>query len=108
VRLLGSPAMNDLITEARSRYNVVIVDTPPVLAVNDQAVVSGLADSVLFVVRASCTRRRAVSAALREIRSIGLPLKGLILNRVNVSRYSRIAPDEYMSYYQSTGKYYRS
>ncbi len=61
---------------------------------------------MLFVVRASKTRRRAVSAALREIRSIGLSLKGMILNRVNVGRYSRMAPNEYMSYYQSTGKYY--
>ncbi len=107
VRLLGSPAMSELLAEARKRYGVIIIDTPPVLAVNDQAVVSGLADTLLFVVRASKTQRRAVGAALREIRSIGLPLKGLILNRVNVGRYSRMAPDEYMSYYQSTGKYYR-
>ncbi len=106
VRLLGSPAMNELLVEARRRYDVIIVDTPPVLAVNDQAVVSGLADTVLFVVRAGETRRRAVTTALREIRNIGLPLKGLILNRVNVAKYSRLAPGEYMSYYQSTGRYY--
>jgi polysaccharide biosynthesis transport protein len=106
VRLLGSPAMNEILVEARRRYDVVIVDTPPVLAVNDQAVVSGFADTVLFVVRAGETKRRAVTTALREIRNIGLPLKGLILNRVNVAKYSRLAPDEYMSYYQSTGKYY--
>lgn len=106
VRLLGSPAMSERLAEARQRYGVIIIDTPPVLAVNDQAVVSGLADTLLFVVRASKTRRSAVTAALREIRSIGLPLKGMILNRVNVGRYSRMAPDEYMSYYQSTGKYY--
>jgi capsular exopolysaccharide synthesis family protein len=108
VRLLGSPAMNELLVEARRRYDVVIIDTPPVLAVNDQAVVSGFADSLLFVVRAGTTPRRAVTTALREIRSIGLPLKGLILNRVNIGRYSRMAPDEYMSYYQSTTKYYGS
>jgi capsular exopolysaccharide synthesis family protein len=108
VRLLGSPAMNELLVEARRRYDAVIIDTPPVLAVNDQAVVSGFADSLLFVVRAGTTPRRAVTTALREIRSIGLPLKGLVLNRVNVGRYSRMAPDEYMSYYQSTTKYYGS
>ena len=107
VRLLGSPAMNELLMEARRRYDAVVIDTPPVLAVNDQAVVSGLADSLLFLVRADTTPRRAVTAALREIRSIGLPLKGLILNAVNVTRYSRMAPDEYMSYYQSTTKYYQ-
>ena len=106
VRLLGSPAMNDLLAEARRRYDVVIVDTPPVLAVNDQAVVSGLADTVLFVVRAGHTRRRAVAAALKEIRNIGLPLKGLILNRVNIAKYGRLAPDEYLSYHESTRRYY--
>jgi capsular exopolysaccharide synthesis family protein len=106
IRLLGSPAMNEVLVEARRRYDVVIIDTPPVLAVNDQAVVSGLADTVLFVVRAGDTRRRAVTTALREIRNIGLPLKGLILNRVDIAKYSRLAPDEYMSYYQSTGRYY--
>ena len=107
VRLLGSPAMNELLIEARRRYDAIVIDTPPVLAVNDQAVISGLADSLLFLVRADTTPRRAVTAALREIRSIGLPLKGLILNAVNVTRYSRMAPDEYMSYYQSTTKYYQ-
>ena len=106
VRLLGSPAMNEILVEARRRYDVVIIDTPPVLAVNDQAVVSGFADTLLFVVRAGETRRRAVTTALREIRNIGLPLKGLILNRVDVAKYSRLAPDEYMSYYQTTGRYY--
>jgi len=106
VRLLGSPAMNELLVEARRRYDVVIVDTPPVLAVNDQAVVSGLADMILFVVRAGHTRRRAVTTALQEIRNIGLPLKGLILNRVNIAKYGRLAPDEYMSYYESTRRYY--
>lgn len=106
VRLLGSPAMNELLVEARRRYDVVIIDTPPVLAVNDQAVVSGLADTVLFVVRAGHTRRRAVTTALKEIRNIGLPLKGLILNRVNIGKYGRLAPDEYMSYYESTRRYY--
>jgi polysaccharide biosynthesis transport protein len=107
IRLLGSPAMNELLMEARRRYDAIVIDTPPVLAVNDQAVISGLADSLLFLVRADTTPRRAVTAALREIRSIGLPLKGLILNAVNVTRYSRMAPDEYMSYYQSTTKYYQ-
>ncbi len=106
IRLLGSPAMNEVLVEARRRYDVVIIDTPPVLAVNDQAVVSGLADTLLFVVRAGGTRRRAVTTALREIRSIGLPLKGLILNRVDIAKYSRLAPDEYLSYYQNTGRYY--
>ena len=107
VRLLGSPAMNELLVEARRRYDAIIIDTPPVLAVNDQAVVSGFADTLLFVVRAGTTPRRAVTTALREIRAIGLPLKGLILNAVNIGRYSRMAPDEYLSYYQSTTKYYQ-
>lgn len=107
VRLLGSPAMGHLLQAARQRYELVILDTPPVLAVNDQAVVSGLADGVLFVVRGGKTRRRAVNAAIREIRNIGLPLLGLVLNRVNIGRYSKLAPGEYLSYHKNTSKYYR-
>jgi hypothetical protein len=52
--------MKDLLAEAKERFTVVLLDTPPVLAVIDPVIVSSLADSTVFVVRAGKTTRRSL------------------------------------------------
>lgn len=106
-RLLASPAFSSLLGEARRRYEIVLVDTPPVLAVSDYVVIAGMADQLLFAVRWKATPRRAVRAALREILATGLPLRGLILNQVELQAYRRQAPEDTLGFYRETSRYYR-
>lgn len=71
-----------LLDELRRRYDVVILDTPPILSLSDYAAAAPVADAVAMVVRWRRTPRRAVRAALRQIAALAGPLPMLVLNRV--------------------------
>ena len=76
---LTSERMRQVLAEARSRFDWVIVDTPPVDAVEDATFIASLADAVLFVVRAHRTRLPIVRNAIDLIgrdRIIGVVLNG--------------------------------
>lgn len=105
-RLLGSPAMAQLLDEARRFYDLVLIDTPPLLAFSDCAVLIPIIDQLLFVVRWQATSRQAVKVALKELAAHGAPLAGSVLNQVDLAVYSRHTKSDPLSYYQSTNRYY--
>ena len=61
----------------------MIIDSPPVMAVTDAAVVAHLANGVVFVVGAEMTGRAAAQASLRRLEAANANLIGGVLNRVN-------------------------
>lgn len=76
--LLGSTAMRRLLDSLRTRYDRVILDTPPVLPLADVAVLAPLVDGMLMVVRAGVTPKPAIENALRAFDSSRL--LGIVLN----------------------------
>jgi capsular exopolysaccharide synthesis family protein len=78
--LLGSQAMADLLTELKSQANIVLIDTPPVLAFSDAAVTAAFADTALLVVRAGSTRLESVDRALIALDTVGASVSGLVLS----------------------------
>jgi len=76
--LLGSTAMRRLVDHLRTRFDKVILDTPPVLPLADVAVLAPLVDGILMVVRAGFTTRPAIENALRCFDSSRLI--GVVLN----------------------------
>jgi capsular exopolysaccharide synthesis family protein len=76
--LLGSTAMRRLLDQLRSRFDRVILDTPPVLPLADVAVLAPLVDGALMVVRAGVTPKPAIENALRAFDSSRL--LGIVLN----------------------------
>jgi capsular exopolysaccharide synthesis family protein len=76
--LLGSTAMRRLLDALRTRFDRVILDTPPVLPLADVAVLAPLVDGVLMVVRAGVTPKPAIENALRAFDSSRL--LGIVLN----------------------------
>ena len=76
--LLGSTAMRRLLDALRTRFDRVILDTPPVLALADVAVLAPLVDGSLMVVRAGVTPKPAIENALRAFDSSRL--LGIVLN----------------------------
>ena len=58
--LLGSPAMREMIEEAKAHFDMIVIDSPPVLAVTDASVLSSLVDGTIVVVRVGKTARDAV------------------------------------------------
>jgi capsular exopolysaccharide synthesis family protein len=88
--LLGSTAMRRMLDHLRTRFDRVILDTPPVLPLADVAILSPLVDGSLLVVRAGVTPKPAIENALRSFDSARL--LGVVLNEVGVQEdYHRYA-----------------
>jgi capsular exopolysaccharide synthesis family protein len=101
--LLGSRRFTDLTSSLGGHFDCVIIDTPPVLAVTDAAVVAHRASGVLFVIAADVTSRQAAQTALDQLEHAHAKFLGAVLNRVDIERhsyyYSRYYRKEYTSYY---------
>ena len=83
--LLGSRRFAELTSSCR-RSICVIIDTPPVLAVTDAAVIAHRASGVLFVIAADVTSRQAAQTALDQLEHARAKFLGAVLNRVDVER----------------------
>lgn len=84
--LLSARPMAEILTEVRSAYDVVIVDTAPILAVSDALTLGQLVDGIVLVVRANRTTKHDVARSLEAIRSSGSTLLGVVLNGVRRSQ----------------------
>ena len=91
--LLSSHRLADAITELRSKFKFIVIDTPPVMAATDAVILSVKADGVLMVVRSGETPKEAFSRTRDLLMSVKCRLLGVVLNAVDSS-----APDYYYSY----------
>jgi capsular exopolysaccharide synthesis family protein len=89
--LLGSQRMADLLDELRGRFDMVIVDSPPLLPVTDGAVVAARTDGALLIVRSRRTTTAQVTAAVRALHAVDARLTGCVVNMVTAKRSSRLA-----------------
>jgi len=103
--LLGSKRFRDFVAALPERFEWVIIDTPPVMAVTDSSVVAHFATGVLFVVGAEMTGRGAARQALEQLAHAHARFIGAVLNRVDVQHnpyyYSQYYRREYGTYYQN-------
>lgn len=97
--LLGSKAMKHCINELKNRFDIVLFDSPPIMAVTDAAVLSSEVDGVVLVVKAGQTDRNAVIRSYEILRNIPNHILGALLNVVNVEGV-------YGSYYYYYYHYY--
>lgn len=79
-QLLASEHARALLAGARERYDVVIVDSPPVLAVSDALWLAPAADGILIVTRSKRTRRKALARTISSLESARTQILGLTLN----------------------------
>lgn len=78
--LFASVALRDLATRLAAPYDVVIIDSPPVLPVADTAIVAPAADLVLLVVRAGVTTSGEIAEALKRLQRAGSPPARIVFN----------------------------
>ena len=81
--LLGSQRMREVLAEARERFEVVLFDSPPLLAVTDAAVLSTIVDGTILVVRTGATTRQAVRRATSLLRVVHSRVLGAVLNDID-------------------------
>jgi Mrp family chromosome partitioning ATPase len=78
--LVNSPRMAEIIQSLRQSYDVVLVDSPPLLAVSDALALAGLADMTLLVVERGRAKSANVQTACRMLRDVGAASIGLVVN----------------------------
>ena len=79
--LLSSRRTAELLFELRGQFDVVLVDSPPVLPVTDATIVAAWVDATLVVGAAGTTSARDLVAALEVLQQVDAPVAGLVLNR---------------------------
>jgi len=100
--LLGSKRMQRLLTLLSEKYDRIIMDSPPVLAVTDSIVLSRLVEGIVLVVGAGASSKNGVTRAVELLKEVNARICGAVLNNLNVNKeryyYSRY-------YYYDYGKY---
>lgn len=95
-----------LIDELRARYDLVIIDSPPLLGVNDGRILAMQADSVLVAVRWGKTSRSAAGSVLKALRSVSAPILGIALTRVDTKRQALYGEGDSLQYHREFQRYY--
>lgn len=78
--LLGGPRMREVVEQLGEGFDLILMDTPPLLAAADASVLGRLADGVILVIRAGHTDRGAAQQALQQLRTVGARVLGAVLN----------------------------
>lgn len=85
--LIQSESFARLLATLDERFDRIIIDSPPVLAVVDGTILAALVDASVLVVRASQTRIDLVGQALRKLREVSTPIAGIVLNALVPTRW---------------------
>ncbi|MDP3143550.1 MAG: polysaccharide biosynthesis tyrosine autokinase, partial [Candidatus Omnitrophota bacterium] len=104
--LLSSRKMNEIIEEAKKRYDIVLIDAPPVLSITDAAILAPKTDGVVLVYEMGRTARSALLRAKIQLESVGAKVLGVVLNHISPETY--LDSGYYPYYYHYKYKYYKA
>jgi polysaccharide biosynthesis transport protein len=104
--LLNSNAMRSFISGLRGRFDQVIIDAPPILAVSDIKVIGQYSDKVIYCIKWNDTPREAAIAGLRQVIDAHLPLAGTVLTHVDVKKHAQYGYGDSGDYYGRHKEYY--
>ncbi len=84
--VVQSERFRKLIDELASRYDRIVIDSPPLVAVTDAAIISTIVDGTVYVLRAFSTTRGLARQGLRALTDVDAPVAGTVLNAVDLGR----------------------
>jgi tyrosine-protein kinase Etk/Wzc len=98
--MLGSARLKQFLELAAKSYELVLIDTPPVLAVTDAALIGRYAGVNILVLRAGEHSAREIKLAVKSLHNAGVELKGVVINdaAIGPSRYGRFGQYGYYRY----------
>jgi polysaccharide biosynthesis transport protein len=96
--LIGSKKMDETLRTLKTRYDFVLVDSPPVIPVSDAVDLSTMVDGVVLVVRGQQTPKHLAKMAVAQLNNSHTTILGVVLNRIDI-RSADYA--EYYRYYVS-------
>ncbi len=85
-QLLHLPMLGTMLSNLRLKYDMILIDTPPILQISDARVIGRLADGVVLVTRAEQTTREALTAANEQLNQDRVRVFGAILNGWNPNK----------------------
>lgn len=85
--LLASKRMDSFIEEAKKRYDYIIFDAPPVIAVTDALIMAKKVDGLVLVIRTKITDRDIIDRAKKLLENIGVSPIGIVVNGIEVKKY---------------------
>lgn len=100
--LAGSARMRQLIKDATGAFDLVILDSPPVIPVSDGIALAAHAEGVILVVRVGTVPSEVVRRAVEQMEAVNGRVLGVVLNRVNPRRDG----DYYYQHYRYNNAYY--
>lgn len=103
--LLSSTKMRDVVTLLAKHFDMVILDSPPLLAVTDALVLTKIVDGVILVVDPKKTKRAGIRQAIEQLQRVDARLLGVVLNNIKIKRSSYYYNREYYysKHYGKTG-----
>jgi len=97
--LVGSKRMRELVEGAFANYDLVLCDSPPILAVSDPVALAAQCDGVILAVRVGTVAHDVVKRAAEQIEAVKGKILGVLLNHVNLSRHGYHG--SYYHYYET-------
>lgn len=104
--MFGSAAMDSLLAELSERFDLVVLDAPPVLAVADARVLAPKSDAVVFLLRWRKTPEKAVRASLRLLEASGADIVGIGFTQVDMRQQVKHGYGDPGYYYEQYRTYY--
>ncbi len=101
--VLDPKRIGELIASLKTKYDVVFIDTPPLVGISDSSIIAKETDGAIIVVQYRKYPRDMLAKAKQMIESLGVNVIGAVLNNINIMR------DDYYYYYHSYySDYYQS
>lgn len=97
--MLASNRMNQMLSELKEQFEMIIIDSPPVLAVTDAQILASKSDGVLCVLRAGKVKRQMAQKMLERLNYVGANILGVLLNKIQTKK-----SDAIYSYYYGAVK----
>ena len=103
--MLGSRKMSKFVKLLESEYEMILFDSPPLVAVTDATMISKEIDSIILVIKAGQTDKKAFHHTMANLKNIEAPLDGIVMNAVtsksNYGSYYYYYYHQYYHYYSS-------
>lgn len=96
--LLSSPKMALIITNLGKRFDLVIIDAPPVVGLSDAPILSRLAEGTLMVISTNQVTRKSAKTALKRLRAAGANVVGAAMSKFSVNKFDYNYAYKYMNY----------
>ncbi len=100
LELLSSEKFAEVLGQLRDEFDIIVIDSPPVQLVSDAIVLSRLANSVIYVVKADSTPYPLARGGIRRLAMANAPLLGVVLNQLDLERAQK-----YYGEYSGYGRY---